>query len=94
LWSQAKILGNFCEEIDPTDKIAESKYSRYSLGMNKTKADSRPIDSPTDQKIEHFRQKAQWKREPGNHFLPGEPTPMDGFELVTKPQADLVLDWA
>jgi len=62
--------------------------------MNTTKAEPRLIDGTIAQKKEHFRQKAEWKREPDNHFLPGEPTPMDGFELVTKPQADLVFDWA
>jgi hypothetical protein len=39
-----------------------------------TKAKSPVIGRETEQKEDHFRRKNEWKREPGNHLLPGEPT--------------------
>jgi hypothetical protein len=59
-----------------------------------TKSESSIIEEEPDEKKDPFRLKNEWKSEPGKHFLPGEPTPLDGFEIASNPQADLVLDWA
>ena len=51
--------------------------------------------SEPDREAAYFEKKATWKVLHGNHYRPGEKTPMDGLQLVTKPEpAGLVLDWA
>jgi len=54
-----------------------------------------PVDrEAAKMNAEHFRMKEEWKTQPGNHFLPGAPTPLDDARLVLKSEpAGLVLDW-